>query len=121
VSPESSSQRIKDFLKFHAAITHRALETRIFGKGGVGERIINKLGNRKVFVLKSMECNHHQKSKRRKKMKKIWNFLKGEDGLEVVEYAIILGLIVVGVIATVLAIGYWVSDQFADLNSQINP
>jgi pilus assembly protein Flp/PilA len=66
-----------------------------------------------------MQCNDHQKRTRRKKMKRIWNFIKDEDGLEVVEYAIILGLIVVGVVATVLAIGTWVGGRFDALNTEL--
>jgi Flp pilus assembly pilin Flp len=38
-----------------------------------------------------------------------------EKGLETVEYAIIAGLIVVGVIATVASIGAWVNTKFNDL------
>jgi pilus assembly protein Flp/PilA len=52
-------------------------------------------------------------------MEKIWKFIKDEDGLEVVEYAIILGLIVVGVIATVVGIGLWVNGRFTQLNSEL--
>jgi pilus assembly protein Flp/PilA len=52
-------------------------------------------------------------------MKKIWNFIKDEDGLEVVEYAIILGLIVVGVITTVGLIGTWVGARFTELEAQL--
>jgi pilus assembly protein Flp/PilA len=44
-------------------------------------------------------------------------FLVAEDGLETVEYAIIAGLIVVGVIATVVSIGTWVSGKFTALNA----
>ncbi len=45
------------------------------------------------------------------------SFLSAEDGLETVEYAIIAGLIVVGVIATVVSIGVWVSGKFTALNA----
>jgi len=41
--------------------------------------------------------------------------LKNENGLETVEYAIIAGLIVVGVIATVTSIGTWVAAKFQAL------
>jgi pilus assembly protein Flp/PilA len=50
-------------------------------------------------------------------MEKIWKFIKDEDGLEVVEYAIILGLIIVGVIGTVAAIGIWVDARFTALQT----
>ena len=42
-------------------------------------------------------------------------FIKDEQGLETVEYAIIAGLIVVGVIATVASIGTWVNTKFGAL------
>ena len=44
-------------------------------------------------------------------------FLREEDGLETVEYAIIAGLIVVGTITTVAAIGVWVNARFGELES----
>lgn len=47
----------------------------------------------------------------------IKKFLVAEDGLETVEYAIIAGLIVVGVIATVVSIGTWVSGKFDAINA----
>lgn len=53
-------------------------------------------------------------------MNTIARFIKEEDGLETVEYAIITGLIVVGVIATIGAIGTWVSGKFTTLNSNLN-
>ena len=42
-------------------------------------------------------------------------FFDDEKGLETVEYAIIAGLIVVGVIATVASIGVWVNTKFSAL------
>ena len=39
-------------------------------------------------------------------------FLTDERGLETVEYAIILGIIVVGVIALVSRLGSWVKNAF---------
>ncbi len=47
----------------------------------------------------------------------IQRFLREEKGLETVEYAIIAGLIVVGVIATVVSIGVWVSGKFTALQA----
>ena len=48
------------------------------------------------------------------KLKKFWS---DEKGLETVEYAIIAGLIVVGVIATVGSIGTWVNAKFVALDT----
>ena len=53
-------------------------------------------------------------------MKKMWNFIKEEDGLETVEYAIIGGLIVVATIVTIASIGTWVSTKFEELLAALN-
>jgi Flp pilus assembly pilin Flp len=45
-------------------------------------------------------------------MEKIWKFIKDEEGLETVEYAIILGVIVVATIALITQLGTWVHTQF---------
>lgn len=45
-------------------------------------------------------------------MKKLIAFFKEEDGLETVEYAIILGLIVAGTIGLITTLGGWVNGQF---------
>ena len=50
-------------------------------------------------------------------LKRFWN---DEQGLETVEYAIITGLIVAGVIATIAAIGQWVFDTFTNLQTELN-
>ena len=49
----------------------------------------------------------------------VGRFIRDERGLETVEYAIILGLIVVGTIALVVAIGQWVHDQFSATANEI--
>lgn len=52
-------------------------------------------------------------------MKKLMAFLKDEDGLETVEYAIILGLIVAGTIGLIVTLGGWVNTQFTTVNTQL--
>ena len=47
-------------------------------------------------------------------------FVKDERGLETVEYAIIAGLIVVGSIVTIAAIGGYVLTKFQALESALN-
>jgi Flp pilus assembly pilin Flp len=49
----------------------------------------------------------------------IKKFLGDESGLETVEYAIILGLIVAGTIGLVVAIGIWVNTQFQNTVDEI--
>ena len=46
-------------------------------------------------------------------------FVKDEQGLETVEYGIIVGLIVAGTIAAITAIGIWVNTQFTTLQNDI--
>ena len=46
-------------------------------------------------------------------------FLSDERGLETVEYAIIAGLIVSGLVAIIVAIGGWVKSQFSNLQSSL--
>ena len=53
-------------------------------------------------------------------MKKLIAFLKEEDGLETVEYAIILGLIVAGTIGIVNWMGGWVHDSFETAQTEMN-
>ena len=47
------------------------------------------------------------------------SFLKDDQGLETVEYAIIAGLVVAGLIAVVTAIGAWVKTQFTTLKTDL--
>jgi len=53
------------------------------------------------------------------KMEKIWNFVKDENGLETVEYAIILGLIVVGTVLLITQLGTWVNTQFSNIVTEL--
>ena len=53
-------------------------------------------------------------------MNKLMKFFKDEEGLETVEYAIILGLIVAGTIVLVIGIGDWVESKFNYTNSTLN-
>lgn len=51
-------------------------------------------------------------------LRRFWN---DESGMETVEYAVMAALIVVGVIATVQAIGGKVKTSFENLNNAFNP
>jgi len=46
-------------------------------------------------------------------------FLADDRGLETVEYAIIAGMIVAGLIAVIVAIGTWVKGKFGDLKTDL--
>ena len=46
-------------------------------------------------------------------------FIVDESGLETVEYAILTGLIVAGVVLTIVALGGWVKGQFDGLKTDL--
>jgi len=48
----------------------------------------------------------------------VGKFLKDERGLETVEYAIILGIIVAATIGFIITLGTWVSTQFSNVATQ---
>jgi len=52
-------------------------------------------------------------------MTKLRSFISDEQGLETVEYGIIVGLIVAGTIGAITAIGVWVNAQFTTLQTDI--
>jgi len=55
-------------------------------------------------------------------MEAVKRFVKDERGLETVEYAIILGLIVAVTIGLIVALGTWVQTQFRDTLTEVkNP
>ena len=46
-------------------------------------------------------------------------FIKDEQGLETVEYAIITGLIVAATITAIGILGGWVTEQFEAINTEV--
>jgi Flp pilus assembly pilin Flp len=52
-------------------------------------------------------------------MELVKRFIRDEQGLETVEYAIILGLIVAGTIALVILIGNWVHEKFQNTVTEL--
>jgi Flp pilus assembly pilin Flp len=52
-------------------------------------------------------------------MKTFAQFVSDEKGLETVEYAIIAGLVVSGLVAVIVAIGTWVKGQFDTLKTEV--
>ena len=46
-------------------------------------------------------------------------FLSDDHGLETVEYAIIAGLIVTGLVAIIVAIGVWVKGTFSSVKTEV--
>lgn len=52
-------------------------------------------------------------------MNAVKRFLSDDQGLETVEYAIIAGLIVSGLVAIIIALGGWVKTQFSNLQTDL--
>ena len=52
-------------------------------------------------------------------MQLIKRFLEDERGLETVEYAIMSGLVVAGLVGVIAAIGTWVKGRFEDLLAEL--
>jgi Flp pilus assembly pilin Flp len=53
-------------------------------------------------------------------MRRIEAFLSEESGLETVEYSVIAGLVVVGVIAAIALIGRWVRSTLEGFNDSLS-
>lgn len=51
--------------------------------------------------------------------KLIAKFTKNESGAALVEYSLLIGLITVAVVATIVLVGGWVSDQWVNLNAAV--
>ena len=49
------------------------------------------------------------------------NLERDEGGAALIEYTVLLGILVVAVIATIVAVGGWINGQWTALNSAINP
>jgi pilus assembly protein Flp/PilA len=45
---------------------------------------------------------------------------KDEDGAALIEYTVLLGILVVAVIATIIAVGGWVNNKWTALNAQLS-
>lgn len=47
-------------------------------------------------------------------------FAKDENGAALIEYSVLIGIITVGVIATVVLVGNWVGTQWTTLDANLN-
>jgi pilus assembly protein Flp/PilA len=47
------------------------------------------------------------------------NLVKDEEGAALIEYTVLLGILVVTVIATIIAVGTWVNTQWSNLKTAI--
>lgn len=46
-------------------------------------------------------------------------FAREEDGAAMIEYTVLLGIITVAVIATIIAVGTWVTGEWNDLAGEL--
>ena len=53
--------------------------------------------------------------------KMLSRFRTDEDGAALIEYTVLLGILLVAVIATIILVGGWISNQWAILNSALPP
>ena len=57
-------------------------------------------------------------------MVKAWRELrlltKDEEGAALIEYTVLLGILVVAVIATIIAVGGWINNKWTALNAQLS-
>lgn len=47
------------------------------------------------------------------------NLMKDEEGAALIEYTVLLGILVVAVIVTIIAVGTWVNGQWSALCSKL--
>jgi pilus assembly protein Flp/PilA len=52
-------------------------------------------------------------------LKLVRRFGKDEDGAALIEYTVLLGILVVAVIATIVAVGVWVNGKWTALQTQL--
>jgi pilus assembly protein Flp/PilA len=52
-------------------------------------------------------------------MNKLIAFAKNESGASLIEYSLLIGLITVGVVLTVVAVGQWVGAQWIALDGAL--
>jgi Flp pilus assembly pilin Flp len=52
-------------------------------------------------------------------MKRIWNFLKDEDGLELPEYAVMGALIILGLTATIGLLQTGIANSFTQITAEL--
>jgi len=46
---------------------------------------------------------------------------RDEDGAALIEYSVLVGIIIVAVLATVVAVGGWMNSPWSTVNTLVNP
>ncbi len=55
----------------------------------------------------------------RKTLTVLNQFRKDEDGAALIEYSVLLGIMLVATIATIIAVGGWISGKWTTLNAAL--
>ena len=56
----------------------------------------------------------------RKGLQVVRQLVNDEEGAALIEYTVLLGILVVAVIATIVAVGGWVNNKWTALNGQLS-
>jgi pilus assembly protein Flp/PilA len=56
----------------------------------------------------------------RKGLEVLKQLVKDEEGAALIEYTVLLGILVVAVIATIVAVGTWVNGKWSALQGQLS-
>ena len=51
--------------------------------------------------------------------KRIWQFIRGEDGATLVEYGLLIGILSVVALATIIVVGRFVNGAFNEVGRQV--
>jgi len=71
------------------------------------------------LVEGNLNLNSSQK-KGEKKMERLWNFIKDDEGLETVEWGVMLFLIVAGMVAVVTTLGTTIMNIFNQIIGELS-
>ena len=71
-----------------------------------------------LFILPRLHYRNMERSMRNF-VKLIKQLKSDENGAALVEYTVLLGIMLVAVIATIVAVGTWVGGQWTSLNSAL--
>ncbi len=53
-------------------------------------------------------------------VKTLYRLSSDEEGAALIEYTVLLGILVVAVIATIVAVGGWINNKWTALNANLN-
>jgi Flp pilus assembly pilin Flp len=72
-----------------------------------------------MLSLKRSFCSNLVSEQARSNMMRFWSWLRGEDGQDVAEYAIMLAVVLAVVVGTIRLIGSGANNVFSSVGSSI--